>query len=409
MKAIHHCLFAFLPIIFLMACKLVGKQIPKESNKIATSDSINVRFELITNAIRAPVELNVSNDGSNRTFITDNSGEIWIYKNDSLLSKPFLNMYDKLVKRDTNSLAGTIFSVAFHPDFATNRKFYVCYNAPTKIRGNMCKLVVSEFTASTTDPNIADASSERRIIEVEGKGIFSNGAEIAFGPDRYLYISVGDDRGGDSSYKFQAQDLSVLRGKLLRIDVNKTPYGIPADNPFVSTKNARPEIWAYGFRKLWRYSFDPLTKEIIGGDVGEDKVEEIDIVKKGANYGWPIMEGDSVFQKDGINNKSSLTAPISTYGHKLGICVIGGGFYAGTQLHELKNKYVFGDFNGSLFALSKNDDGTWTRQPINILNKPTDPFLLCGCNMDKNKEVIVMGFLNTKSGSKGAMYRLVKI
>lgn len=408
MKAIHHYLFAFLPIIFLLACNTVGKQIPKESNKIATSDSINVKFELITNAIKAPVELNVSNDGSNRTFITDNSGEIWIYKNDSLLPKPFLNMYDKLVRRDTNSLAGTIFSVAFHPEFATNRKFYVCYNAPTTIRGNMCKLVVSEFTASTTDPNVADAASERRIIEVEGKGIHSNGAEIAIGPDRYLYISVGDDKGGDSTYKFQAQDLSVLRGKLLRIDVNKTPYGIPTDNPFVSTKNARPEIWAYGFRKLWRYSFDPLTKEIIGGDVGEDKVEEIDVVKKGANYGWPIMEGDSIFQKADINNESSLTAPINTYGHKLGICVIGGGFYSGTQLPELKNKYVLGDFNGSLFALAKNDDGTWTRQPINILNKPADPFLLCGCNMDKNNEVIVMGFLNTKSGSKGAMYKLVK-
>ncbi|MEO8860315.1 MAG: PQQ-dependent sugar dehydrogenase, partial [Ginsengibacter sp.] len=234
------------------------------------------------------------------------------------------------------------------------------------------------------------------------------GAEIAFGPDRYLYISIGDDRGGDSAYKFLAQDLSVLRGKLLRIDVNKTPYSIPPDNPFIATKNARPEIWAYGFRKLWHYSFDSVTHELIGADVGENRVEEIDVVKRGANYGWPVMEGDSVFQKDGLKSDAAFTAPIYTYTHKLGICVIGGSTYYGNEIPALKNKYVFGDFNGSMFALSKNTDGTWIRQKINIVNKPADPFMICACNPDKNNEFVVMGILNTKTGNKGAMYKLVK-
>ena len=408
MKPINHCLFAFLSIILLQACNAVAKEIPKQTSKITTPDSINLKYELITNAVKTPVELNVAKDGSNRNFITDNSGKIWIYKNDSLLSRPFLNMNDKYVKPTKQSLIGTIFSVAFHPEFATNKKFYVCYNAPTNIRGNMSKLVIAEFTANKTDPDVADLSSEHRLIEVEGKGIFSNGAEIAFGPDRYLYISIGDDRGGDSTYKFLAQDLSVLRGKLLRIDVNKTPYAIPPDNPFITTKNARPEIWAYGFRKLWHYSFDSATHELIGADVGENRVEEIDVVKKGANYGWPVMEGDSIFQKDGLKSDASFTPPIDTYTHKLGICIIGGSTYYGNKIPALKNKYVFGDFNGSLFALSKNTNGTWMRQPINIVNKPADPFLICGCDPDKNSEFVVMGLLNTKTGYKGGMYKLVK-
>ena len=408
MKPINYCLFAFLSIILLQACKTLAKEIPKQTSKITTPDSINLKYELITNAVKTPVELHVAKDGSNRTFITDNSGKIWIYKNDSLLSRPFLNMNDKYVKPTKQSLVGTIFSVAFHPEFATNKKFYVCYNAPTTIRGNMSKLVIAEFTANKTDPDVADLSSEHRLIEVEGKGIFSNGAEIAFGPDRFLYISIGDDRGGDSTYKFLAQDLSVLRGKLLRIDVNKTPYAIPPDNPFITTKNARPEIWAYGFRKLWHYSFDSATHELIGADVGENRVEEIDVVKKGANYGWPVMEGDSIFQKDGLKSDSSFTPPIDTYTHKLGICIIGGSTYYGNKIPALKNKYVFGDFNGSLFALSKNTNGTWMRQPINIENKPADPFLICGCDPDKNSEFVVMGLLNTKTGYKGGMYKLVK-
>ena len=190
--------------------------------------------------------------------------------------------------------------------------------------------------------------------------------------------------------------------------MNITTYAIRPDNRFIATKNARPELLAYGFSKLWHYAFDSVTHELIGADVGEDRVEEIDVVKRGANYGWPVMEGDSIFQKDGLKNDSSFTPPIHTYTHKLGICIIGGSTYYGNEIPALKNKYVFGDFNGSLFALSKNTDGTWMRQTINIVNKPADPFLICGCDPDKNNEFVVMGLLNTKTGYKGAMYKLVK-
>ena len=201
----------------------------------------------------------------------------------------------------------------------------------------------------------------------------------------------------------------MLNGKLLRIDVNKLPYTIPPDNPFVGVKNGRPEIWAYGFRKLWRYEFDPVTHQIFGGDVGENKEEEIDIVKKGANYGWPAMEGDSIFQKTAVENKSAYTRPVSTYTRSVGICIIGGGYYYGNEIPALKNKYVFGDFNGSMFALAKSAQDNWIIQPLKIFNKPADPFLICGCNVDENNDLFVMGILNGKTGTKGAVYKIVKM
>lgn len=379
-----------------------------EKNKMAITDSIGIKFEIVTNTIEVPVELNVSPDNTHRMFITDNSGKVWILKNGSLLSKPFFNIFNKLGKPDKASLLGSIFSVAFHPQFSKNRKFYVCYNAPSTIDTKRCKLVVAAFTTSKTNPDLADLEIEHRVLELEGKNINHNGAQIAFGPDGYLYISIGDDSLGDSTYKYRAQNLNFLNGKILRIDVNKTPYAIPPDNPFIAIKNTKPEIWAYGFRKMWRFCFDPATHQLIGADVGHAKEEEIDIVTKGANYGWPVKEGDSSFEKTDSNNKSTYTSPINTYTHKDGICIIGGSFYYGKEIPLLKNKYVFGDFNGSMFALNKNTGGKWIRQPLKIINKPMDPFLICGCNVDENNELFVMGYLNTKTGYKGAVYKSVK-
>jgi glucose/arabinose dehydrogenase len=408
MKGVRSCFSFFSLIVLFTACHTAAKNIPVKNDQPIATDSINVKLQLLTSAIKAPVELAVPNDSLHRMFITDNAGNIWILKNDSVWATPFLRMTEKFGKQDKTSLVGRIFSVAFHPQFSTNGKFYVCYDAPSLINKNISKLVVSQFNTSKTNPDVTDLVSEQRMIEVEGKGVGSNGAQISFGPDGYLYISVGDDKGGDSTYKFLAQDLSVLRGKLLRIDVNKMPYSIPADNPFINIKNVRPEIWAYGFRKLWRYSFDPVTHEIFGGDVGEDRVEEIDIVKKGGNYGWPVMEGDSSFQNTPFYNKAAYIAPINTYTHKTGICVIGGSFYNGQNIPALENKYVFGDFNGSLFALGKNQEGKWIRQPLKISNRPADPFLLCGCDRDDKNELVVMGMLNGKAGYTGAIYKVEK-
>jgi glucose/arabinose dehydrogenase len=407
MKAQFYYFTILVSIAGLYSCKM-GNGKPLPDKKIAAIDSVGVRFQLVTNAIPAPVQLTVVPDTGNRIFITDHDGKIWIMKNDSLMPHPFFDISATAAEKKKSQALKTINSIAVHPRFATNHKFYVCYNAPTSIAANQTKMVVDEFTAGSGNADIADTKSSHRVFELEGKMMYTNGAEIAFGPDGYLYISIGDDSFGDTAYRYHGQDLNYFNGKLLRIDVNKTPYAIPPDNPFAGMKDKKPEIWAYGFRKMWRFAFDSKSQQMFGADVGEEKQEEIDIVKKGGNYGWPIMEGDSTFKKNDSANRISFIAPINTYTHKYGICVIGGNFYHGKDISLFQDKYVFGDFNGSLFTLTNNANGKWTREVVKVLNKPADPFLLCALDADKNNELYAMGFLKLKEGPKGAIYKIIK-
>ena len=408
MKAIHFFHSVCLLILSFMACDAPDKKKVLEADKIKNIDTVSIKLQLVTNTYQIPIEFNVSPEGSGRVFITETAGKIWLLKKDSLSSKPFFNIYNKLGPRNEKSPLGSIASVAFHPLYTSNGKFYVCYNAPTKIRENQCKLVVSEFSVDKRNHDLADLDSERRVIELEGSNIGANGAQIAFGPDGFMYISIGDDQIGDSSYIYRAQDLRFLNGKILRIDINKSPYAIPADNPFIAEKDARPEIWAYGFRKVWRFCFDPNTSHLVGADVGELKEEEIDVIAKGGNYGWPVKEGDSIFDatKTAINTK--FIPPVYGYSRDVGICIIGGHFYQGSANAELKDRYVFADFNGGVYALFKTEEGKWARQALKISNRPADPFLICGMGVDENKELIVLGFLQTKDGTKGVVYRIIK-
>ena len=394
--------------LFISSCTTTSNKHLPAQKEIASTDSINVKLQLVSDALQVPVELNIPGDKSGRTFVTDNKGKIWIIKNDSLVAKPFLNLYEKLGEQAKSSLAGMVFSVAFHPQFATNNRFYVCYNALSKPHSSNSKLVVAEFHCDKNNPDLADLQSEHTVIEFKGITVQNNGAKIAFGPDGYLYISLGDDNAKDTSYHYHAQDLHYFNGKLLRIDVNKRPYAIPPDNPFVDVKNARPEIWALGFRKLWHFSFDPHTGLLFGGDVGQDKQEEIDIVKKGSNYGWPLMEGDSVFEKHDQKNDTAFVAPVNTYTHETGICVIGGNFYYGNEIPLLKNKYVFADWKGKLFALKSDNNGQWNRQPVKITNEQQGSFFICGCSEDAEGQLFVMGYLVNGANEKGVIYKVMK-
>lgn len=398
----------FCLVYLFILCAACNSSVQKnqKQNISESSDSVGVKLELITSAINMPVQLSASPDSSHRLFLADLSGKIWILKDGSLQPKPFLNITNKLEQRDTSAQVRAMFGFAFHPQFAINKKIYVSYNAPTPASdSNDCKLVISEFTVSSSNADSVNVSSERRILEFEGHGIDDDACEIAFGPDGYLYVSMGDNH---TPFKErQAQNLNSLLGKVLRIDVNKKPYGIPPDNPFVDVKNARPEIWAYGLRRFWRFSFDPQSHILIGGEVGDVTAEEVDIINKGANYGWPIKEGDSLVVPNSTADIKSFTAPINSYSHKVGICVIGGNFYYGDSIPLLKNKYVFADFGGSIFTLTKNEQGIWIRQAVKILNKPSDPFLIFSCNIDEHNELYVMGVLNTDKGYKGVVYKVV--
>jgi len=394
-------------VIASYSCKQ-AKGKPDAKTTSAIPDSNGIKLQMITDGLTTPVQMSISPDHTNRRFITDNAGKIWIMKQDSLLPNPFLDVSTKPVKKDQEVVVGRIYSMTFHPRFATNHKFYVCYNAAPTVPAHLGKLVVSEFIPGANNTDVADIKSEHRVFEMEGNNSDANGAEIAFGPDGYLYISIGDIAMGDSTYVYHGQDLNYFNGKMLRIDVNKTPYAIPPDNPFVGKKNERPEIWAYGFRKIWRFCFDPKSGSLFGGDVGEEKEEEINIVQKGANYGWPVLEGDSVSGDGKSVDKKFFSRAICAYSHKEGTCIIGGGFYLGKELPFLHDKYVFGDFTSGIFSLTNNAQGEWVKQALNIRNKPTDPFLICGINADENNELYVMGILNTKTGSKGAVYKIVK-
>ncbi|MDE3182415.1 MAG: PQQ-dependent sugar dehydrogenase [Bacteroidota bacterium] len=392
------------------ACNFTSNTVtknPKEKSAIAISDSITVKFEPVSDIAELPVEMNEPSPGGN-LFVTDITGKIWILHKDSMLAKPFFDRYGNLYKGSPGSSIGRLYSVAFHPQYLLNHKFYVCYAAPSSRYKKSGKLVISQFTSDEKNPEISDLKSEKKVLEVEGSNVAFNGAQIRFGPDGYLYISIGDDKANDSSYKYRAQDLRYLNGKLLRIDVDNLPYTIPADNPFKQVKNARPEIWAYGFRKLWRYSFDPVSHQLFGGDVGENMEEEIDVVTKGGNYGWPEKEGDSIFEKNDLKSGTPFTSPIYTYTHVKGICVIGGNFYYGKDLPQLTNKYVFADWKGCLFALGKDQHDKWNALPLKIVNKPSDSFFICGSAIDANNQIYVMGYLVNKNGDKGVIYKVVK-
>lgn len=403
-------LFYWFCTFVAIACNQTGNTVSKKANAKSaptTNDSIAVRLEPVTDIAELPAEMNEPEPGGD-LFVTDVSGKVWILKKDSMLAKPFFDRYGNLYKGSGGSSMGRLYSVAFDPGYSLNHKLYVCYVATSTFNKKDGKLVVSQFTASQNNPEVCDLKSEKRVLQLEGSNVAFNGAQICFGPDGYLYISIGDDKANDSSYNYRAQNLQYLNGKLLRIDVHTLPYTIPADNPFRSVKNARPEIWAYGFRKLWRYSFDPVSHELIGGDIGEKKEEEIDIIRKGGNYGWPEKEGDLSFEKNDETPDSAFIEPIYTYSHMKGICVIGGDFYYGKDLPQLTNKYIFGDWNGSLFALGQNHQNTWNAVPLKIVNKPSSPFFICGCFVDAANQFFVMGYIADKHASKGVIYKIVK-
>ncbi|HEU5052700.1 MAG TPA: PQQ-dependent sugar dehydrogenase [Hanamia sp.] len=400
-------LLSFLTITLISACTGTVKKSQKEKTAIPKSDSIAVKLEPVSNIAQLPVQMNEPIAGGD-LFVTDVTGKIWIIKKDSMLPKPFWDKFGNKYQPSPNSSLGRLYSLAFDPDFSINHKFYVSYAGPSEKNKKNGKLIISRFTTDPADPDKADPASEKKVLDVEGRIVAFNGSQIAFGPDRYLYISIGDDKAGDTTYKFQGQNLDDLEGKLLRIDVSNIPYSIPPDNPFVNVKDARPEIWAYGFRKLWHYSFDPQTHQLYGGDVGEETEEEIDFVNKGGNYGWPVKEGDETFEKNGDTGKSDFVKPVYTYSHAKGICVIGGNFYYGKDLPQLTKKYVFADWEGKLFALDKEANDQWNCIPLKIVNEPSTPFFICACYIDAANNLYVMGYLQAKDKINGVIYKIIK-
>ena len=270
----------------------------------------------------------------------------------------FLDIRDRVsVQGNEEGLLG----LAFDPAYAENGSFFVYYSA-----SNPRRAVLSRFTVVPGNPLRADPASEKVLLEVPQPYSNHNGGQLAFGPDGYLYLGLGDGGAGGDPHS-NGQDLGSLLGSLLRIDVSNDPgqppgYRIPPGNPFAGVPEARPEIWAYGLRNPWRFSFDRKTGDLWLADVGQNRREEINIIRKGRNYGWNIMEGSECFQLGSPCAPAGMEPPLFEYGSGEGCSIIGGYVYRGSRLPSLTGAYVYADYcSGSIWAL-RQQDGVVTEQ-----------------------------------------------
>ena len=287
--------------------------------------------------VSRPTHITHAGDGSKRLFIAEQEGRIMVVRDGVLLKEPFLDIRERV------SCCGErgLLSVAFPPGYRDKRYFYVNY---TNRSGDT---VIARYRASS-DPDQANAASEEVLLTVKQPFANHNGGQLAFGPDGYLYIGMGD--GGASNDPFgNGQNPGTLLGKLLRIDVEskEKPYGVPPSNPFVKKTGARPEIWAIGLRNPWRFSFDRKTGDVFIADVGQNKFEEVNFQptasKGGENYGWNVMEGLHCLRSRTCDSRG-LVPPVAEYGHDAGCSVTGGMVYRGTAISGLDGTYLYGDF-----------------------------------------------------------------
>jgi len=298
-----------------------------------------------------PIIITHPGDGTNRVVVAMQQGQIHIIPNNSKAekSKIFLDISSKVRYIDKENEEGFL-GLAFHPDYKKNGEFFAYYTV--KHTPHVC--VISRFKVSKDNPDQADPAYEEVLLEIQHPFWNHKGGTLAFGPDGFLYCAIGDG-GGTESYN-NGQNLGSLCGKIIRIDVNKKDagmkYSIPKDNPFVGQK-AAPEIFAYGFRNVWRMAFDKTTGNLWAADVGQNLWEEINIVKKGGNYGWAIREGAHPYGNTESKSAQNLIDPVFEYDHRMGKSITGGFVYRGKKIPELQGHYLYADYiSGRVYALN---------------------------------------------------------
>jgi glucose/arabinose dehydrogenase len=315
----------------------------------------------VASGFTKPLDLEQPGDNSGRLFVVEQGGTIRIIQNGAALPQPFLNIAGKVITGGEMGLLG----LTFHPSFQANRKFYVNY---VRSAGGQIQSVIAEYMASAADPNQADPASERILLTVNQTGNFPNhkAGQLAFGNDGFLYFGLGDG-GSEGDPLGNGQNTQTLLGKMMRIDVNAASpgkqYTVPPDNPFAAG-GGLPEIYAVGFRNPWRFSFDRPSGRLFVADVGQDKFEEIDLVQKGGNYGWSIMEAAHCFKPATGCNMAGLTLPIVEIPHPEAEAVMGGFVYHGTALSGMQGVYIFGDLSGKIWSLTENPANTFTRAQL---------------------------------------------
>lgn len=419
-----------------------------ESDPNMGSSTNNVNLQLVADGFTSPLGVVESPDGTNRLFVIDQAGKIWLVRNGQKDNTPFLDLTSKIVTLSPQYDERGLLGMAFHPNFRNNKKFYVFYTAPPRAGGpeagtNWNNLTrVSEFRVVGNGEQ-ADLSTERVLLEADHPQMNHNGGTIAFGPDGYLYISIGDGGGSNDVGPGHVTDWYAVNkggnaqnihanwmGKILRIDVNSgSPYGIPSDNPFAGT-SAKQEIWAYGFRNPYRFSFDMGgSRQLYVGDAGQRLFEEIDVVIRGGNYGWNVKEGSVCFNADSSNLIRPDCPTQDSMGNKLqppmlemknsahpeggGIAtvVVGGNVYRGGTIPSLNGYYIFGVFNqhsdqmdGKLYSAMGS---SYTE--IKLKDYPNNlGMYLKGFGQDSKGEIYITTSTQAGvNGSTGKVYRLV--
>jgi len=346
-------------------------------------DPSGYAWQEVVSGLNIPTGLVNAGDGSGRLFILEQGGLVRILKDGTILPAPFLDLTQKVSCCGERGLLG----LAFHPRYSENGYFYVDY---TGKENNQLYTFIVRYRVSGNNPDVADPNSEMRLLQIEQPYQNHNGGQLQFGPDGYLYIAMGDG-GSEGDPDGRGQSLQTLLGKILRIDVDQSqPYSIPPDNPFANG-GGLPEIWAYGLRNPWRFSFDKLNGDVYICDVGQDAWEEIDYMPAGSpageNFGWNYFEGSHPYRGSPPAGATFVT-PVVEYSHELGKSVTGGYVYRGINLLAWYGVYLYGDYgSGRVWGLLHLADGTWRNMQMFDTGRNISSF-----GVDENGEIYLVDY-----------------
>ncbi|MFC5410312.1 PQQ-dependent sugar dehydrogenase [Larkinella bovis] len=337
-------------LVFLaMTALLSATDHPVPARKTGQPGGWKVENAFPNVSFNRPVEFTVPNDGSNRVFVLEQEGKIRVFANHSATrtAPVFLDLTRKVSSEGEMGLLG----LAFHPDFKQNGYFYVYYT-----KRNPLESVIARYQATTPGLTTVNPATETVLLRFDQPYDNHNGGKIAFGPDGFLYIGTGDGGAWGDQHN-NAQNRASWLGKILRIDIDKTDkgmYGIPGDNPFAGNREGyREELYAYGLRNPWRFSFDRKTGQLWVGDVGQNEFEEIDLITKGGNYGWRLKEAVRCYNPRNDCDSGNLIEPVHHYPRTEGTSITGGVVYRGSRLPALQGKYLYADFTtGNVWALT---------------------------------------------------------
>ena len=372
----------------LLCLPTIGQSADTLITRESPPDAAAMQLTAVATGFNRPIYATHAGDGTGWLFVLEQSGKIWILEDGARRPVPFLDVSAlispiALTQRYTEQ---GLLGLAFHPDYASNGTFFINY---TDRAGSS---VVAHYQVIPNQPYLADPSSGQIIFKLNQPYANHNGGHIDFGPDGYLYIALGD--GGSANDPLGAgQNRLLLLGTILRLDIDSAfPYAIPPDNPFVNDAAALDEIWAYGLRNVWRFSFDRATGDMYLADVGQNQWEELNFQpadsRGGENYGWNVYEANTIFAGGGAPNH---VAPFFAYSHSLGCSVTGGYVYRGDAIADLQAAYLFGDFcTGRIWASWRDSSLTWQTIELMKTNMAISSF-----GEDEAGEVYVIDYAGT--------------